>query len=323
MILNVFYHGNDHKDAVSMLPFAALDKQFSNFIVEGVSDEAVIKSCLDVITTLGETHYFTEKANALPMNSNWGTSCSAVFFDNSIPNLSPVALPTMSDVLNSVGSDGVFQEGRLWVNTNGSLKLSQMFAEAITRATKLSSTDIDKIRNAFTGKDVTVEYSDNFIFSLLHCQILVGVIDELKHMFSFNIANNGLKFYIKPRNTFGWKSINTSYSIYTSIHDGFDRVASRDNYLTALCDNALGIKPELPSDQYIDHHRWLRIKNAEGDVFEIRPDHGIAGGWNTMVVSLTYNDYDLTNPKLEKDCLLTKEYDNTDLLYYVIFQKHK
>lgn len=323
VILNVFYHGNDHKDAVSMLPFAALDKQFSNFIVEGVSDEAVIKSCLDVITTLGETHYFTEKANALPMNSNWGTSCSAVFFDNSIPNLSPVALPTMSDVLNSVGSDGVFQEGRLWVNTNGSLKLSQMFSDAIIRATKLSSVDLDKIRNAFAGKYVTVEYSDNFILSLLHCQILVGVIEELRRIFSFNIAKDGLKFYFKPPFTYGWKTLNPNYSVYSSIHDNFDKVASRDNYLTALSNNTLGIKPELPSDQFIDHHRWLRIKNAEGDLLEIRPDHGIAGGWNTMVVSLTYNNYDLANPKLEKDCLLTKEYDNTDLLYYVIFQKHK
>ena len=322
VILNLYYHGADHKDASSLFPYATLRERFANFTVEGVAEEPGIKNCLSVITTLGETHFFTEKANALPMSSEWGEGCTAVFFDNRIPNPAPVQLPTLSDVLNMVGTDGIFTDGRLWMNTNGSLKLSKVFSDAIARATKLNQTDIQKIVAAFSGKKVTVEYSDKYILSLLHCQILVGVIDEMCHLFSFTIADDGLKFYVKPPYNYGWKVINSNYSIYSSIHDNFDRVSSRDNYLTVLCKNTLKVTPELPSNRYIDHNRWLRIKNEEGDILEIRPDHGIAGGWNT-VVSKFYNDYDLANPTLDRDCLLTKEYNNTDILYYVIFQKHK
>lgn len=322
IILNLFYHGADHKDASALFPYATLRDRFANFIVNGVSEEPDIKSCLGIITALGETHYFTERANALPMNSEWGDNCSTVFFDNSIPNPTPEQLPTFSDVLNLVGTDGIFNDGRLWVNTNGSLKLSQLFTDAIALATKLAPSDMDKINAAFHGKKVTVEYSDNFILSLLHCQILIGVIDELSRYFSFTVAGNGLKFYLKPPHTLGWKVLNYSFSPYSSIHDNFDNVSSRDDYLTLLSKNVLGVIPELPTNQYIDHHRWLRIKNEDGDMLEIRPDHGIAGGWDT-VASKFYNDYNLTDPTLEKDCLLTKEYNNTDILYYVIFQKQK
>ena len=323
VILSVFYHGNDHTDAASLLPYATLSDRFSNFIVEGVADEQDIKSCLGVITAVGETHFFTEKSNTLPMNSGWGTGCTAVFFDESVPNLTPVSLPTTGDVLNMVGSDGIFKDGRLWVNTNGSLKLSQVFSDAIARATKLTSRDLDKINDAFCGKRVTVEYSDNYIMSLLHCQILVGVIDELRSIFSFTIADNGLTFRIKPRNTFGGRVLNGYYTPQTAVHDNFDIVSSRDNYLIALSENVLGVIPALPYSQFIDHHRWLRIKNDDGDILEIRPDHGIAGGWNTLNASLSYDDYDLINPVLDGNCLVTKEYNNTDILYYVIFQKHK
>ena len=321
VILTLFYRGNDHKDAASLLPYATLSARFSNFSVEGVAYESDIKSCLGVITTLSETHYFVEASQALPMNSEWGAGCSAVFFDNSVPNLVPVSLPSPGDVLNMVGSDGIFKDGRLWVNTNGSLKLSHVFSDAIARVTNMTPADLDKINSAFCGKRVTVEYSDNYIMSLLHCQILVGVIAELKSIFSFIIADDGLKFHIKSPSTNAMRPINNYYSPYSSIHDNFDIVPSRDNYLIALSNNVLGVIPALPSGQFIDHHRWLRIKNEDGDVLEIRPDHGIAGGWNTVNATLSYVDYDLTNPTLDKDCLITKEYNNTDILYYVIFQK--
>ena len=221
------------------------------------------------------------------------------------------------------GSDGIFKEGRLWVNTNGSLRLSHLFTDAIAQATGLSQGDFDKIRTAFSGKIVTIDYSDNYILGLLHCQILVGLIDELKSLFSFTIANNGLTFHVKPRNEYATRVLNRYYNPQSPIRENFDIVSSRDNYLIGLGNNALGITPILPFSQHIDHHRWLRIKNTEGDVLEIRPDHGIAGGWNTMNASLSYVDCDLNNPMLDKRCMITKDYSNTDILYYVIFQKHK
>ncbi len=323
IILNLFYHGGAHQDAASLLPYATLAERFSNFSVYGVADEEDVKSCLGIITPLGETHYFTEKTNALPMNSSWGSGCQAVFFDDSVPNLAPVTLPTHQDVFNLIGSDGIFKEGRLWVNTNGSLRLSHLFTDAIVPATGLSQGDVDRIKTAFSGKRVTVEYSDNYIMGLLHCQILVGLIDELRSLFSFTIANSGLVFHVKPRNEYATRVLNRYYNPQSPIRDNFDIVSSRDNYLIGLGDSALGITPILPFTQHIDHHRWLRIKNTEGDVLEIRPDHGIAGGWNTMNASLSYADCDLNNPMLDKRCMITKDYSNTDILYYVIFQKHK
>ena len=320
--LILFYHRNDHQDAASLLPYATLARQFTNFSVEGVADEPDIKRSLDVITTLGETHYFTERTNALPMDSSWGRGCNTVFFDTDQPNLTPVALPTISDVLNMVGNDGIFKDGPLWVNKNKCICLSGMFSEAIAPATGLTPADVDKINEAFCGQEVTVEYSDSYIVGLLHCQILIGVINELMHLFSFTIANDGLTFYLKSPRTLGRTIINSDYSSSSNISEGFENVAARDIYLSSLSDFVLGLTPELPANRFVDHHRWLRIKNTAGDVLEIRPDHGIAGGWATVNASLTYDDYDQINPSLDENCLLTKAYNTTDILYYIIFQKH-
>lgn len=318
----LFYRGANHIDASSLLPYVSLKRQFSNCTVEGVADEHNIKSGLCVIRNNGETHYFVERSVSLPMNSEWSNGCSAVFFDNNVPALTPCTLPSLGDIINLLGKGGIIKDGRLWVHSNGVLTLSELFSKAIVPSTGLTTDDIASIRKAFEGGSVKVTYSDNFILSLLHCQILVGVIEEVKRLFSFNITEP-ITLYIKAPMIRDFWTINQDYSEDSSIHDNFDRYSSRDWYLEALISKVFGRNPIIPSGQYIDHHRWLRFENAAGDTLEIRPDHGIAGGWTVKDNSLEYKDYDINRPDLDRDLAITKEYTNTDILYYVIFKNHK
>ena len=45
-----------------------------------------------------------------------------------------------------------------------------------------------------------------------------------------------------------------------------------------MIQKVLGIEAEH-SPEDADHHRWLRIETKDGERVEIRPDHGISGGY--------------------------------------------
>ena len=72
----------------------------------------------------------------------------------------------------------------------------------------------------------------------------------------------------------------------------------------------LGITP-THSSQDADHHRWLRIETEDGGKVEIRPDHGISGGYHSY-----FHYVDLDN--LDDQVMVFR--NNEDVLYYIIIK---
>ena len=72
-----------------------------------------------------------------------------------------------------------------------------------------------------------------------------------------------------------------------------------------------GIDPEHSFND-ADHHRWLRINTEDGALVEIRPDHGISGGYRS---DSKYMNLDTLSG------LVSVVRNNEDVLYYVIMKK--
>ena len=84
-----------------------------------------------------------------------------------------------------------------------------------------------------------------------------------------------------------------------------------DEYTDNLFVKVLDIEPEHSAND-ADHHRWLRIDTEDGGLVEIRPDHGISGGFRS---GSKYMNLDTLNGTVSVDR------NNEDVLFYVIMKK--
>ena len=92
----------------------------------------------------------------------------------------------------------------------------------------------------------------------------------------------------------------------------FESKEDADDYTDSLFDEVLEVEPHHSSED-ADHHRWLRLETEDGGMVEIRPDHGISGGFRS---ESKYMNLDTLNGNVSVDR------NNEDVLYYVIMKKN-
>lgn len=153
-----------------------------------------------------------------------------------------------------------------------SFLIKNYFTEAIAPYL-LEPGDLDMIHEMLDGKDVNIAFSDKYVNSALASLMLVYLIDEIRQIFQLRIKKIVLQLE-SPKRCF--RNINFRDSDYISFNFPSDKDA--DDYTSDLFKEVFDIDPER-SCQYADHHRWLKIETSDGNIVEIRPDHGISGGY--------------------------------------------
>lgn len=136
--------------------------------------------------------------------------------------------------------------------------------------------------------------------------MLVYLIKEVKDTYSLDIR--GVTLRLDSNSRF---CSNDRFSDYTYINLNFDTPESADEYTEGLFEDVLGIVP-IHSSVDAGHHRWLRFETEDGKTLEIRPDHGISGGWKSR------------SKYMNLDSLggMTEAFrEGGDILYYVIIKK--
>ena len=156
------------------------------------------------------------------------------------------------------------------------------------------------------GKHVNITFSDMYVNSALASLMLVYLIKEMKQLFGYTIDSITLQLDSPKR-----KCYNDRYNEWTPINMNFSCKEDADEYTDNLFMNVLGIEPEHSFND-ANHHRWLKIETKDGGLVEIRPDHGISGGYKS---DSKYLNLDSLNGSVNV------VRNNEDVLYYVIIKK--
>lgn len=255
-----------------LVPFADLPDKFKNW---GVDIEAVdtIEAAPGHYTALvinGRDHYYTDQRDVLNFNESWGESYTSLFEDHNVPSFKTGSFPTLMGVMSLLKPSEVIRMARLGSGTRATV--NSVFATL--KPTLLHGTDDADMRSILSGKTVDINFSDTYVNSALAALMLVYMIDELRNEYSFNIGKVSLKVRGAKR-----KCSNDKWSPNTFIRFNFQNEQDADDYLTQRFEDILGVTPFF-SNSEPDHDRWLHLEpvGGHGNV-EIRPDHGICGGW--------------------------------------------
>lgn len=109
--------------------------------------------------------------------------------------------------------------------------------------------------------------------------MLVGLIKEIRDTYHLTIDGISLSLDSNLCN-------NYRQNDYSYIKQPFSCNKDRDDYITELIDDAFNLLPVITANNS-DHYRWLRFATDDGETVEIRPDHGLSGGWFS---TLQYKD---------------------------------
>ena len=151
-----------------------------------------------------------------------------------------------------------------------------------------------------------ITFSDMYVNSALASLMLVYLIREMKSLFGFNISNVTLQLDSHKR-----RCQNDRFNDWTPISCNFENKEDADAYTDRLFQDVLDIDPEHSFND-ADHHRWLKIETTNGSLVEIRPDHGISGGYKS---ESKYMNLDSLNGSVRV------MRNNEDVLYYIIIKK--
>lgn len=295
--IKVEYHSHLHHSITSQLPFIDLASKFPDCSIELICDMGDVKTALVVKTDQDSLHYFTERGDVLSFSDSWGKGCSHVFVDNVVPHFDNQVPPTYNVSPSEIVREGITQATHFQVKN--------YFSKAIAMSV-LQPSDLDFLKEVLYGKHVKVTFSDMYVNSALASLMLVYLINEMKVIFEFAIDGITLQLDSPKR-----KCSNEHYNDYSYINMNFANKEDADEYTDNLFVKVLNIEPEhSPNDA--DHHRWLRIETEDGGLVEIRPDHGISGGFRS---GSKYMNLDTLNGTVSVDR------NNEDVLFYVIMKK--
>lgn len=242
------------------------------------------------------------------MSESWGEDCQGIFYTSNQPLFKQAKLPSIEDlttVLSSSENKKSIHEGQ---PIGSEYKLGRMYRDAIETC-MAPALDTDTIVNMLDGKDVDIEYGDSYLTSGLACNMLVYLIKELGDIYHFNIRN----VLLQIENSQGVNSGRRTSNDYTHISSNFNSTEERDNYIENLFSNVLDVDVDF-SPNMAEHHRWLSIRTQEGASLEIRPDHGISGGW---WCGTTYYDIDM----VDESTIVKKNNKSHDWIYYILVKK--
>lgn len=291
------YHPDLHTSLSEKLPFIGIKDKFPDSEVTLIKDMGPMKTVIIVETSNKIRRYFTNNCTALSFSNNWGKNCSHVFVDSNVVSFVEQVEPTYTASPSQIIREGI---------THATIfQVKNYFSTAIAPYV-LKAQDIEMLSEVLRGKHVDISFSDMYVNSALSSLMLVYLVKEIRDLFGFSIDNITLQLDSPKR-----KCINERFGDWTPISMNFDDKEKADKYTDELFLNELGIDPEHSFND-ADHHRWLRIETEDGGLVEIRPDHGISGGYRSD--SKYMNLDSLTGS-------VSVVRNNEDVLYYVIIKK--
>lgn len=295
--LAVEYHPELHVSLAEKLPFINLKDKFPDCEVSLIKDMGAMKTAIVVESSNKVRRYFTDKDTALSFSNNWGKNCSHVFVDASMVTFTDQEEPTYV-----ISPSQVVREGLTHATT---FQVKNYFTAAIAPHV-LKQQDVDMLVEVLRGKHVDITFSDMYVNSALASLMLVYLINEMKNLFGFTIDNITLQLDSPKR-----KCNNDRFNDWTPINMNFSCKEDADEYTDNLFQDVLDIDPEHSFND-ADHHRWLKIETEDGGCVEIRPDHGISGGYRSDSKYMNLNS-------LNGSVSVVR--NNEDVLYYVIIKK--
>lgn len=295
--IQVEYHPEYHLSLGDKIPFVDLQSQFADCDIQLISDMGDLKTMLVVESSDGTKRYFTDNKDALSFSNKWGVECPHVFVDDKQVSFTGVAAPSYEATPKEIIRQGLTQVDSFPVN--------KYFSKAI-ETSLLKPSDLDVMLEILRGQKVDITFSDMYMNSALASLMLTYLIDEMRRLFGFTIRDITLQLDSPKR-----RCENSRFSDYTCISLNFNCMEDADAFTDDLMEDVLGVSPEH-SMINADHHRWLKIVSDKGTI-EIRPDHGISGGWWSRE---TYMNIDRLNGNT-----IVKRNRDEDILYYVIIKK--
>ena len=309
-VIHVYVEYNDDIDDFDTLyQLSNLKQQLVNFKVVPVKSLGEFPMLMLLKTDNGYKHIFTdESSEKLSLSSDWGDCTSRIFEDNLDPNayFESTTLPNMSQIKAKLATKGrVILEGDI---PDKKYSVKNIFTQGVCVGIVKKPEYIDLMQDILKDQHVSVNFSDAYVNSALAGMILTYMIAEIRDLFSCKIDNVTLQLESHKRN------IGSDYNDYQPISRNFADEESCNKFLHDQFEDVLGIDyDEKPNTK---HHRWLRFTSPKGTL-EIRPDHGIDGGWFTRV---TYND--LNGGRDPSDIFVSKSgYGTADIVYYIIMNK--
>lgn len=296
--IKVEYHPDVHPSNADKLQFVSLADRFPDCKVDFVKDLGTYKTGL--IAYLGADRvdrYFTEEENALSFSESWGMESGSLFFDHTETAFGILPAPVLEN-----DSSEIVRSGTAKAN---SFRVAHYFSDVIEPVT-LSPGDQSVLKSILSNKKVRITFSDKYVNSALASLMLVYLIKEVRD--TYNLDIQGVTLRLDSSRRF---CSNNKFGDYTYINLNFETPESADEYTEGLFEDVLGV---VPFRSHIDagHHRWLRFETEDGKILEIRPDHGISGGWKS---SSKYMNLDSLGGMTEAFR------EGGDVLYYVIIKK--
>ena len=295
--LKVEYHANLHDDISSKLPFIQLASKFPDCNVEFIKDMGNIKTVFIKSTNNQSVRYFIDNDSALSFSNNWGIDLNYIFADNQI-----IDFVSQPEPQYTVAPSEIIREG---ITDVKSFQVSKYFSKAIAPY-MLKASDLDFVNKMLRDQTVSIIFSDMYVNSALASLMLVYLIKEMRDLFGFVIDDITLQLDSPKR-----KCNNPMFNDYQYINMNFAEKEDADDYTKELIERELDVDVIFsPNDA--DHHRWLRIKTSDGSFVEIRPDHGISGGYRS---DSKYMNLDNLNGSVR----VTRNDEN--VLYYMVIKK--
>ena len=291
----------------ALLPYIDIDQKFRpwGIDVEAVESLETSSAKFSAVIVNGTDHYYTDQTGVLPFSDNWGTRCSSLYEDHQSPVFNSSRFPDWNDLQSLLEPDEIIRS--LTINKPKVATVGTMLSNILVPSL-FKGNDDDQIKTILHGKNIDIAFNDSYVNSALAGLILVYLIKSMKDRYGFNISKVELMFKSPTRDCHNLK---WSYNSYIGFN--FPDEQDADAYVQELFENVLSITPVF-SQMKPDHHRWLLFqpKDEKGFV-EIRPDHGISGGW---ISPERYIDADI----LDESTAIKTAMD-TDIVYYLLIKK--
>lgn len=301
-------YNDDIDDFDTLYKLTNVQQMMPNYEIAPVRSLGDYPTLLLIRDNVGYKHYFTdESSDNLCMASEWIECTNRIFEDGNKPDFEPIALPNIASIRRILTRSGkLVMEGDVPDRT---YNVTKIFSDAICQGVIRDANAINKMESILRDQTVTVNFSDAYVNSALAGIILPYMIKEIRDLFNCTIDNITLQLDSSRRN---WDPYFNNYNpIYRSFEDG----DACNDFLEDIFEDVLGT--DYIEAINVKHHRWLKFTSPKGYV-ELRPDHGIDGGWytRTRYCDIEYNN-DYSNIRVSK-----ASYGQADVVYYVIIKEN-
>ena len=301
-------YNDDIDDFDTLYKLANVQQMMPNFQITPVSSLGQYPTLLLIRDNIGYKHYFTdESSDNLCMASEWIECTNRIFEDGNKPDFEPTTLPTIASIRRKLTMSGkIVLEGDI---PDRPYNVTNIFRQGICIGVIRDPNAVSQMETILKDQRITVNFSDAYVNSALAGIILTYMIKEVRDLFNCTIDNITLQLDSYRRN---WDPCFNNYNpIFKSFEDG----DVCNDFLEDVFNDVLGTG-------YLEaintkHHRWLKFTSPRGYV-ELRPDHGIDGGWYTRTRYCDIqNNNDYSNISVSK-----ANHGQADVVYYIIINNN-